>query len=91
MLQLPLCRTGADLTRLDGQRVRVVGIYRRELVARKQGEPPTLFELGTVSPANNDSDQDDKRHSAGGGSRGPTSVGKAWAPGQPLMFIVARG
>ena len=45
--QLPLCKTGADLARLDGQRVRVVGIYRRELVARKQGELPTLF-LGHV-------------------------------------------
>lgn len=47
MSQLPLCKTGADLARLDGQRVRVVGIYRRELIARKQGEPPTLF-LGHV-------------------------------------------
>lgn len=32
---------------VDGQRVRVIGIYRRELVERKQGEPPTLF-LGRV-------------------------------------------
>jgi hypothetical protein len=47
MSQLPLCKTGADLVRLDGQRVRVVGTYRRDLVARKQGEPPTLF-LGHV-------------------------------------------
>ena len=47
MSQLPLCKTGADLARLDGQRVRVVGTYRRELVARKQGEPPALF-LGHV-------------------------------------------
>jgi hypothetical protein len=43
MSQLPLCKTGADLARLDGQRVRVAGIYRRELVARKQGEPATQF------------------------------------------------
>jgi hypothetical protein len=48
MSQLPLCKTGADLARLDGQRVQVIGIYRRELVARKQGEPPTLF-LGHVT------------------------------------------
>lgn len=47
MSQLPLCKIGADLARLDGQRLRVVGTYRRELVARKQGEPPTLF-LGQV-------------------------------------------
>jgi hypothetical protein len=47
MSQLPLCKTGADLARLDGQRVRIVGTYRRELIARKQGEPPTLF-LGHV-------------------------------------------
>jgi hypothetical protein len=43
MSQLPLCKTGADLARLDGQRVRVTGIYRRELVAHKQGQPPALF------------------------------------------------
>lgn len=48
MSQLPLCKSGADLARLDGQRVRVVGIYRRELIARKQGEPATLF-LGHVA------------------------------------------
>jgi hypothetical protein len=47
MSQLALCKTGADLARLDGQRVRVVGTYRREMVVRKQGEPPTLF-LGHV-------------------------------------------
>lgn len=45
--QLPVCKSGADLARLDGQRVRVTGVYRRELVARKQGEPATLF-LGHV-------------------------------------------
>jgi hypothetical protein len=47
MSQLPQCKTGADLARLDGQRVRVVGTYRRELLERKQGEPATLF-LGHI-------------------------------------------
>ncbi|HWU88150.1 MAG TPA: hypothetical protein VN253_12775 [Kofleriaceae bacterium] len=47
MSQLPSCKTGADLARLDGERVQVVGTYRREMVARKQGEPPTRF-LGHV-------------------------------------------
>lgn len=35
------------MARLDGQRVRVTGVYRRALVARKQGEEPTQF-LGQV-------------------------------------------
>lgn len=47
MSELPLCKSAADMGRLDGQRVRVIGVYRRELVARKQGEAPTHF-LGTV-------------------------------------------
>lgn len=45
--QLPSCTSGADMARLDGQRVRLTGVYRRALVARKQGEEPTLF-LGHV-------------------------------------------
>ena len=45
--QLPFCSSGVDMARLDGQRVRVRGVYRRHLVARKQGEEPTLF-LGQV-------------------------------------------
>lgn len=47
MSQLPVCKSGGDMARLDGQRVRAIGIYRRELVAKKQGDEPTLF-LGHV-------------------------------------------
>jgi hypothetical protein len=45
--QLPSCTSGADMRRLDGQRVRLTGVYRRALVAHKQGEEPTHF-LGHV-------------------------------------------
>jgi len=47
MSQLPSCTSGADMGRLDGQRVRLTGVYRRALVAHKQGEEPTHF-LGHV-------------------------------------------
>lgn len=75
MPQLPLCKTGADLARLDGQRVRVVGTYRRELVARKQGEAPTLF-LGhvTIELAGRTTDYDPARWDA------PAAVSLGTAP-----------
>jgi len=37
----PICRSGADLAPLDGKRVRLVGTYRKRLVAKKQGRPAT--------------------------------------------------
>lgn len=40
---LPICRSGADLARLDGKRVKLVGTYRKRLVAKKQGRPATEF------------------------------------------------
>jgi hypothetical protein len=41
--QLPICQSGADLARYDGQRVVVVGIYRKRMVPKKQGQPATQF------------------------------------------------
>lgn len=41
--QLPTCTSGADLARLDGQRVVLVGTYRKRMVARKKGQPATQF------------------------------------------------
>lgn len=43
MSQLPTCTSGSDLARLDGQRVALVGIYRKRMVAKKQGQPATQF------------------------------------------------
>ena len=40
---LPICRSGADLAPLDGKRVKLVGTYRKRLVAKKQGRPATEF------------------------------------------------
>jgi hypothetical protein len=41
--QLPTCASAADLARLDGQRVVLVGIYRKRMVAKKKGQPVTQF------------------------------------------------
>lgn len=43
MSQLPTCTSGSDLARFDGQRVTLVGVYRKRLVAKKQGQPATQF------------------------------------------------
>jgi hypothetical protein len=42
MSQLPICKSGSDLARLDGRRVVLVGIYRKRMVA-KMGQPETQF------------------------------------------------
>lgn len=41
--QLPTCTSGADLARLDGQRVVLVGTYRKRMVSKKMGRPATQF------------------------------------------------
>jgi hypothetical protein len=41
--QLPICKSGADLARFDGQRVVLVGIYRKRMVPKKKGQPATQF------------------------------------------------
>jgi len=41
--QLPICRSGADLAPLDGKRVKLIGTYRKRMVAKKQGRPATEF------------------------------------------------
>lgn len=41
--QLPTCTSGSDLARFDGQRVVLVGIYRKRMVAKKMGQPATQF------------------------------------------------
>jgi hypothetical protein len=41
--QLPTCTSGADLARLDGQRVVLVGTYRKRMVPKKKGQPATQF------------------------------------------------
>jgi hypothetical protein len=41
--QLPICTSGADLARLDGQRVVLVGTYRKRMVSKKMGQPATQF------------------------------------------------
>jgi hypothetical protein len=41
--RLPICKSGADLARFDGQRVVLVGIYRKRMVAKKKGQPATQF------------------------------------------------
>ncbi|MEO7735267.1 MAG: hypothetical protein ABIY55_30220 [Kofleriaceae bacterium] len=41
--QLPRCTSAAQLAPLDGQRVVLVGIYRKRLVAKKKGQPATQF------------------------------------------------
>ena len=43
MSQLPTCTSGADLARLDGQRVVLVGTYRKRIVSKKMGQPATQF------------------------------------------------
>lgn len=43
MSQPPTCTSGADLARLDGQRVLLVGTYRKRMVSRKKGQPATQF------------------------------------------------
>lgn len=43
MSQLPTCTSGADLARLDGQRVVLVGTYRKRMVSKKKGQPATQF------------------------------------------------
>lgn len=43
MSQLPTCASGSDLARLDGQRVVLVGVYRKRMVAKKMGQPATQF------------------------------------------------
>jgi hypothetical protein len=84
MSQLPLCKTGSDLARLDGQRVQVVGTYRRELVARKQGEPPTLF-LGhvTIELSGRTTDYDPSRWDA----PAAVSLGTAPRPGDEVAHF----
>jgi len=39
--QLPTCTSAAQLAPLDGQRVVLVGIYRKRMVAKKKGQPAT--------------------------------------------------
>ena len=39
----PTCTSGSELARLDGQRVVLVGTYRKRLVAKKKGQPATQF------------------------------------------------
>jgi hypothetical protein len=41
--KLPTCTSGADLARVDGQRVVLAGIYRKRMVAKKMGQPATQF------------------------------------------------
>jgi len=41
--QLPICMSGTDLARLDGQRIVLVGTYRKRMVAKKKGQPATQF------------------------------------------------
>jgi hypothetical protein len=41
--QLPTCTSAAQLAPLDGQRVVLVGIYRKRMVAKKKGQPATQF------------------------------------------------
>lgn len=41
--QLPTCTSGADLARHDGQRVVLVGIYRKRVVPKNKGQPPSEF------------------------------------------------
>jgi hypothetical protein len=41
--KLPICTSGADLARLDGQRVVLVGTYRKRMVSKKMGRPATQF------------------------------------------------
>jgi len=41
--QLPTCTSGSDLARLDGQRVVLVGVYRKRMVSKKMGQPATQF------------------------------------------------
>ena len=43
MSQPPICKTAEDAKRLDGRDVRLVGVYRKELVAKKQGRPADQF------------------------------------------------
>ena len=43
MSQLPRCSSAAQLASLDGQRVVLVGIYRKRMVAKKKGQPATQF------------------------------------------------
>jgi hypothetical protein len=41
--QLPTCTSAAQLALLDGQRVVLVGIYRKRMVAKKKGQSATQF------------------------------------------------
>ena len=41
--QLPTCTSAAQLALLDGQRVVLVGTYRKRMVAKKKGQPATQF------------------------------------------------
>jgi len=41
--QLPTCTSAAQLAQFDGQRVVLVGIYRKRMVAKKKGQPATQF------------------------------------------------
>lgn len=41
--QLPICKSGADLARFDGERVVLVGIYRKRMVPKKKGQPASQF------------------------------------------------
>lgn len=43
MSRLPICKSGADLALHDGKRIKLVGIYRKRMVAKKQGRPATEF------------------------------------------------
>jgi hypothetical protein len=53
--ELPLCATSADLEGLDGQRVRVEGVYRKVRVTRKpQPGPIELDKPGTAQVTTDD-------------------------------------
>jgi hypothetical protein len=41
--KLPICSSAADLPRFDGQRVVLVGTYRKRMVSKKMGQPATQF------------------------------------------------
>jgi hypothetical protein len=41
--QLPICTSGAELAGRDGQRVVLVGVYRKRMVSKKKGQAATQF------------------------------------------------
>lgn len=74
MSQIPVCKSGADLARLDGQRVRVEGVYRKEMSSAKKGGAESCHGQALIELTGRTTDYDLERFDA------PATVSLGVAP-----------